>query len=40
MTIHLAAASDANALRSIYAQYIETPVTSECVLPSVAEFSC
>ena len=39
MTIRLATASDANAPRNIYAQYIETPITFEYVLPTNAEFS-
>lgn len=39
MKIRLAAVSDNQALRKIYAQYIETPITFECALPTAGEFA-
>ena len=39
MTFRLACAGDSDALRQIYAQYIDTPVTFECSLPSRQEFA-
>ena len=38
MTIRLATTADAFAIRSIYSQYINTPITFETALPSNAEF--
>lgn len=38
MTVRFARAEDAPALLSVYAQYIDTPVTLETELPSAAEF--
>ena len=38
MTARFARAEDAPALLSVYAQYIDTPVTFETELPSAAEF--
>lgn len=38
MKIRIAADTDSAALLEIYAQYIDTPVTFECVLPTKAEF--
>ena len=38
MTVRFARAEDAPALLSVYAQYIDTPVTFETELPSAAEF--
>ena len=39
MHLRLARAEDSDALRQIYAQYIETPVTFEYCLPSQQEFA-
>ncbi len=39
MSIRFATAADAAALLSIYAQYISTPITFECELPSVKDFA-
>ena len=39
MKLRLASADDAPSLLQIYAQYIDTPVTFECALPSVQEFA-
>ena len=38
MNIRMAAAADSEALRDIYGQYIDTPVTFECTLPGKEEF--
>lgn len=39
MKLRFAAPSDGASLQRIYAQYIDTPVTFECSLPSTAEFT-
>ncbi|MBU9724947.1 GNAT family N-acetyltransferase [Diplocloster modestus] len=39
MKIRLATVSDNQALLKIYAQYIDTPITFECVLPAASEFA-
>jgi len=39
MTIRIVTANDCRALLDIYTQYIETPVTFECILPTEQEFS-
>ena len=39
MHIRFAKASDSAALLRIYAQYIDTPITFECVLPSEPAFA-
>lgn len=39
MELRLAVPEDSAALLSVYAQYIDTPVTFECALPSEAEFA-
>lgn len=39
MKIRFAQAADSPALLQIYAQYIDTPITFECTLPSEAEFA-
>lgn len=38
MIFRLATTKDASALLSIYAQYIQTPITFECTLPSEQDF--
>lgn len=38
-TIRFAAPADSRSLLAIYAQYITTPITFECVLPSEQEFA-
>lgn len=38
MLFRLATEKDAEALLAIYSQYIETPITFECELPTVEEF--
>ena len=39
MTFRLAAAADSGAIRRIYGQYIETPITFETALPGEAAFA-
>lgn len=39
MKIRFATPGDGPALRRVYAQYIDTPVTFECTLPTEAEFT-
>ena len=39
MTFRFAEEADAPALLAIYGQYIDTPITFECVLPSVESFT-
>ena len=39
MTFRLAEEADAPALLAIYGQYIDTPITFECALPSVESFT-
>lgn len=39
MNIRLASGSDSEALRNIYGQYIDTPITFECSLPTKQEFA-
>lgn len=39
MELRLATPADAQALLAIYAHYIDTPVTFQCALPSVAEYA-
>lgn len=39
MTLRFATVEDSPALLDIYRQYIDTPITYECVLPSEQEFA-
>ena len=39
MEIRFAGAADAQDLLGLYGQYIDTPITFECALPSRAEFA-
>ena len=39
MKIRMASAADSSALLKIYAQYIHTPITFECALPTEADFT-
>ena len=39
MKLRIVSENDAAALLGIYAQYIDTPVTFECTLPSAEEFA-
>lgn len=39
MSLRFARSSDSAALLNIYAQYIDTPITFECILPTEKEFA-